>query len=93
MTRYVKEMDRVISVLEQILTGKDYLVANKYSYADLAFTVWWPAVDILATEAPEIENWREKYPNVARWDKAIRDRPAVAAAFKTKQSFITPAKE
>lgn len=89
VTRYVNEIHRVLSVLETILTGKTWLVAEKFSYADLAFAVWFPAVDWITPEAPELQGWREKYPNVAKWLQAIRERPGVAAALKEKDALLS----
>lgn len=85
--RYTKEIERIVSVVDKILEGKDYLVANKFSYADISFLVWWPIVDWMSSELPELQGWREKYPNVARWDKAIRERPAIAAALKERDTY------
>lgn len=87
LERYTKEMERVLSVVNKILEGKDYLVANKFSYADISFLVWWPLVDWMSTEVPELQGWRERYPNVARWDKSIRERPAIAAALKERDTY------
>ena len=85
--RYTKEIERVTSVVDKILEGKDYLVANKFSYADISFLVWWPILDWMSSEVPELQGWREKYPNVSRWDKAIRERPAIAAALKERETY------
>ncbi|KAF8418943.1 glutathione S-transferase [Tirmania nivea] len=85
--RYTKEIERVVSVVDKILEGKNYLVANKFSYADISFLVWWPVIDWMSSEILELQGWRERYPNVARWDKAIRERPAVAAALKEKEAY------
>jgi len=87
VTRYANEIHRVLGVLETILTGKTWLVAEKFSYADIAFAVWLPAVDWITPEVPELEGWREKYPNVARWLEAINARPGVAAALKEKRAL------
>lgn len=91
VTRYVNEIERVLSVMEKALDGKDYLVANKFSYADISFTVWWPVVDWMSTEYSELQGWKERYPNVARWNEAIRERPAIAAALKAREEFTAAA--
>lgn len=85
--RYAKEIERVLSVVDKILEGKEYLVANKFSYADISFVVWWPVIDLVSAGAPELQGWRERYPNVARWDKAITERPAVIAALKERDAY------
>ncbi|CZT49299.1 uncharacterized protein RSE6_10120 [Rhynchosporium secalis] len=38
--RYMKEIKRVHGVLEGILVGRDWLVGDKCTYADLAFVTW-----------------------------------------------------
>lgn len=88
LDRYVNEIHRVNGVLETILNGKDFLVDNKFSYADISFTVWYPLLDWMSSEVPELQGWREKYPNVARWQKTIRERPSVIAAFSEKETAI-----
>lgn len=38
--RYVNEIKRVTKVLDTILEGKQYLVGDKVTYADLSFVTW-----------------------------------------------------
>ena len=68
--RYVKETHRLYGVLDKRLAEEEY-VAGEYSIADMAIWPWisrfeWHTVDL------------NRYPNVARWYKAIAAREAVA---------------
>jgi GSH-dependent disulfide-bond oxidoreductase len=71
--RYVKEAHRLYGVLDRRLAQVEYL-AGTYSIADMATWPWisrfeWHTVDL------------NKYPNVARWYKAIAARPAVVKGY------------
>ena len=68
--RYQNESRRLFEVLERGLEGKEWLAADQYTIADIANYCWvktykWSGVSI------------EGLPNVSRWLKAIRPRPAV----------------
>jgi GST-like protein len=71
--RYLKEAHRLYGVLDKRLATSDY-VGGDYSIADMAIWPWvsrfeWQTVDL------------NKYPNVARWYKAIAARPAVEKGY------------
>ena len=70
--RYIGETERLYGVLNTQLEGKDYLVANKYSIADIACFSWvtvaiYSGVDL---DAPQ-------FSNLKRWWWNISKRPAV----------------
>ncbi|KAI5811297.1 glutathione S-transferase [Peziza echinospora] len=88
--RYLDEIHRVLSVLETILEGKEWLVSNKFSYADISFVPWNKALDWFASKAPEVATWREKYPNVGRWHEAVLARPATKAAEAVREALFAP---
>jgi glutathione S-transferase len=44
---------RVLGVLDNHLEGKQWLVGEKMTYADLAFTTWNDRVDAILACAPE----------------------------------------
>ena len=74
MNRYSTESNRLYGVLERRLEGRDF-VAGEYSIADIAIFPW--------TRTHDRQNVAiEDYPNVARWRKAIIDRPAVQRGMK-----------
>jgi GST-like protein len=68
--RYANEYNRCIGVLERRLEGRDWLVGDDYSIADIAS---WPWVLIAKAMGQELD----AFPNVARWRQAIKERPAV----------------
>jgi GST-like protein len=73
-SRYQTQAHRVTEVINQRLAGRDYL-AGEYSVADVATFPWLRNIPgFMGQEA------MAKYPNVARWVKAIDERPAVKAA-------------
>jgi GSH-dependent disulfide-bond oxidoreductase len=66
--RYTNEAHRLYGVLDKQLAGKDF-VAGDYSIADIAS---WPWI------LPEGQGQSlGEFPNLARWDAAMRARPAV----------------
>lgn len=77
----VKQAAGPLSLIERELTGKDYLIGEALSIADIAVfeSVWqlaWSGFDLSA------------YPNVKRWLEAISERPA---AKKTRPVLPPPA--
>ncbi len=71
--RYAEEADRLYSVLDQRLEGREY-VADHYSIADIALWPWasrwqWQGIDLAEFE------------NVKRWYSHIAARPAVQKGY------------
>lgn len=67
------ELDRVLGVLNLVLSNKRYTVGEDYSIADIAHFGWiWRhhALDVALA----------RFPNVARWYTDIANRPAVVSA-------------
>ncbi len=73
MERYQTEVKRLYEVLEQRLAKTPYLGGDEYTIADIATFPWTRSHDIQGVK------W-ENNPNLARWFKAIDERPAVKAA-------------
>jgi len=73
MSRYQTEVKRLYEVLERRLAQSPYLGGAEYSIADIATFPWTRNHD---TQGVKWEN----NPNLARWFKAIDERPAVKAA-------------
>jgi GSH-dependent disulfide-bond oxidoreductase len=73
--RYVAEAKRLLNVLEQRLVGRDWLMGDTYTIADIATFPW---VNNLVTfyEAGELVGFAD-FPNVGRVVKAFMARPAV----------------
>lgn len=70
--RYFGEYDRNLGVLEQRLTGRDYILGD-YSIADMLAFPW-------AFIAKPLTASLDEFPNVAAWRGRIKERPAVQRA-------------
>lgn len=79
-TRYLNEYDRCVAVLERRLEGRDWIVGDAYSIADM---ICWPWVLIAKPLGASLV----AYPNVSRWRAAIKDRPAVQRAVDLGKEF------
>ena len=85
MTRYSNEANRLYSVLERQLEGRDY-VADDYSIADIAIFPW--------TRSYTRQNVViEDYPNVVAWRKRMIERPAVAKGMQVGAEFNADLRE
>lgn len=80
-------------MLDSVLAGKEYLVGNKCTYADLSFVTWYWVLSGLEHVVPGIRAELEKEnPNWAAWDKKLNERPAVKKAFETREKKIAEGK-
>lgn len=70
--RFRKETGRLFGVLEEALTGRDYL-CGAYSIADMCV---WPWIE----KYPENGGGLAAHPNIAAWHVRIAARPAVQRA-------------
>ena len=80
--RYKNEYDRLLGVMNNILSEKEYLAGN-YSIADMASFPW-----VTAYKRYEIN--LDKFENVRRWFDELKKRPAVRAGMdvgKEARSF------
>lgn len=68
--RYETESIRCLSVLDNRLEGRDWIVGSDYSIADMICFPW-----VLITKAMELP--LADYPNLTRWRQAVKERPAV----------------
>lgn len=75
--RYLNETKRLLSVLEQQLDGRDWIM-NDYSIADIAVAPW---LRVLLThyDAAEMLGWSD-YPRVNAYLDRFLDRPTVQRA-------------
>jgi GST-like protein len=79
--RYVNESERLFEVLDKQLTNREY-IAGDYSIADMASYPW-------VFKHPYLQLQLDEFPNLARWYKAIEQRPAVARAYEIGASINT----
>lgn len=79
-TRYLNEYDRCLAVLERRLEGREWIVGDSYTIADM---ICWPWVLIAKPLGASLE----PYPNVARWRARVKERPAVQRAVDLGKEF------
>ena len=72
--RYQNETKRLFLVLEKQLEGKDYIIGDEYTIADMAIYPWVAAV------LKNYTTWKDitgPIPNIERWVAKVAERPAV----------------
>ncbi len=73
-TRYANELKRIVGVLDRVLEGKEWLVGDKCTYADLAFVMWNAQIDFIMKG----HGWNiAEYPNFKRWQEAMLERDSL----------------
>lgn len=74
--RYTKEAKRLLGVLDKRLEGRDYLIGDDYTIADIATFPWVNCLEEFydATEQVGLKDFK----NVAAWRARCNARPAVA---------------
>lgn len=72
--RYNAQARRVLEVLEGWLEGKQWLVGNRITYADISFAPWNDRFDAVVMCEPEKKF--QGFPNVAAWHERIVSRPS-----------------
>ena len=78
-TRYRKETERLLGVLDKQLQGRAFIAGSEYSIADMASYPWISPYDKAPLDL-------SPFANVQRWQAAIRARPATKRAYAlTKQ--------
>ena len=78
--RFAMEVKRQLDVLNKHLDGKEYMVAEEYTIADIAIWPWYGLV-ALGTQYDAGEFLQvDKYKNVVKWAKNIGSRPTVERA-------------
>ena len=70
--RYLKEIRRVSGVLDGVLAGRNWLVGEKCTFADLAFLTWQTSI----LKIIEYDQAKE-FPNVQAWIDRMSERPAI----------------
>ncbi|MEZ7502663.1 glutathione S-transferase N-terminal domain-containing protein [Psychrobacter sp. Arc29] len=75
MNRYLREAERHYEVLDTHLEGREYLVGDEYSIADISAWGWIDKATVVLGDAG-----LDNYPNLKRWFATIDARPAVQKA-------------
>lgn len=79
--RYATEVRRIYDVVETRLAEAPYLGGDDYSIADIAAWPW-----MFNTKRRFID--KATVPNVARWIRAVGERPAVERSLKAMESMM-----
>lgn len=78
VTRYATETERIISVLDGVLTDSaaGWLVGNHCTYADLSFVTWAHVADGMFKQSGTADVLG-RYPSYNKWLKAMGERASV----------------
>ncbi|KAL4999868.1 glutathione S-transferase [Aspergillus recurvatus] len=85
--RYVKEVHRILGVLNTALEGRAWLVGDKCTFADFAFLPWNARLNMVLL-TPEGEDPLAPYPNVAAWQKRLESRESWRKAMQTREKLM-----
>lgn len=81
--RYTMEAKRLLDVIDKQLEGKQYIVGDQYTIADIAIFSWTHIYDEKIRAYLSTAFGREdKYANIDAWLERIRARPAVQKGLK-----------
>ncbi|MCJ1461490.1 glutathione S- transferase, nitrogen catabolite repression regulator [Pseudocyphellaria aurata] len=83
--RYRNEIRRVTMVLDHALQGKQYLVGDKCSYADLSFVVWSNMMPYLFGDE-KLPDFSGEYPSYHAWLERLNARPAVQKVLQIREA-------
>lgn len=73
--RYTNEAKRLLAVLDKRLEGRDYLVGNEYSIADISIFPWVDCLEKFYEANDQLE--LNTFKNVNNWLERCLERPAV----------------
>ncbi len=78
--RYKNEYNRCIGVLERRLEGRDYIVGDEFTIADM---ICWPWILIANAMGESLE----PFPNVTLWRTLIKERSAVQKGIEIGKEY------
>jgi glutathione S-transferase len=81
------EIQRILGVLNTALEGKDCLVGDKCTFADLSFLPWNCRPNALLQTPPEVD-LLEAFSNVQKWHQGMVSRDAWKRAMETRNRLI-----
>jgi GST-like protein len=81
--RYVKETNRLYGVLDRRLDGREFIVGDDYTIADIAAYPW---IVPWKTQQQDLDD----FPNVKRWLDNVCNRPSTLSAYAKAQPFLNP---
>ncbi|KOS36759.1 hypothetical protein ACN38_g12477 [Penicillium nordicum] len=84
--RYANEIRRVTGVLEKALEGRDWLVGDKCTYADLCMVPWQDLVPMYYAE--EVGDILRDFPGVSAWMGRMKEREDVQKVLREKSEAM-----
>ncbi|KAF1940880.1 glutathione S-transferase [Clathrospora elynae] len=84
--RYVNELKRILGVLEGVLEGKQWLVGDKCTFADMSFVPWNDRIDMILK--CKYEDKFEGFPNVKAWHERMIARPSWVKIMKKRDALM-----
>ncbi|KAL8665158.1 MAG: hypothetical protein Q9168_007761, partial [Polycauliona sp. 1 TL-2023] len=84
--RYSTEVKRILGVLESSLDGKQWLVGDKCTYADLSFVTWNDRMDMVLG-IPD-SNPLKEFPNVEGWHHRMSSRESFRKAMEIREKLM-----
>ena len=82
INRYVQETNRLYGVLNRRLEGRDYILGDAYSIADIASYPW------IVPHERQGQNLDE-FPSLKAWFERIKARPATKKAYEIGETYRT----
>ncbi|KAA8648583.1 hypothetical protein EYZ11_006719 [Aspergillus tanneri] len=83
--RYVNEIKRVSGVVDKWLEGREWLVGDRLSYADLAWVAW----QVLAQKALKSEGYDEsEFPRLQAWLTRMKEREKVKEMLEKNEKLM-----
>lgn len=75
ITRYVNETNRLYGVINKRLAGREFVIGDEYTIADMAIYPW------IVPHARQKQNL-DDFPELKRWFQAVGARPASVRAYE-----------
>ena len=85
--RYLKQVVRILGVLETSLQGREWLVGDKCTFADISFFMWNDLLPSVTRSTPE-DTILKQYPGALAWHQRMKARPAVAKVVQMRDDAI-----
>lgn len=86
INRYTAEVQRVLGVLDRCLQGKQWLVGDKMTFADLAFLPWNALLAVVLSQTPE--QIFEGFPNVRAWYERLAALPSWQRTLQQQEKYV-----
>ncbi|KAI5474391.1 glycosylphosphatidylinositol transamidase [Pseudohyphozyma bogoriensis] len=87
ITRYENEVDRVLKVLDSVLSKTEWLVGGKVTIADISFVQW--NIYAFAILLPEGKVPEKDYPHAWAWHQKLVDLPFIKEVSAEKAAVAT----